>query len=172
MKNIVLITGGARSGKSLYALALAKEFDRKTFIATAQAFDKEMVARIAKHKQDRDASFSLIEEPLDLSGALKSASQVSDVIIVDCLTLWVSNLLHNQNSMYTNETRIESLVQSLKGSYCKIIIVTNEVGMGIIPDNELSRQYRDLLGMINHRIAMIADQVVLMVCGIPVIIKK
>jgi adenosylcobinamide kinase / adenosylcobinamide-phosphate guanylyltransferase len=172
MNKITLITGGARSGKSSHALALAKDYRKKAFIATASAFDDEMSKRIERHRKDRDDSFFLIEEPLDLSKAIADIPQSSEIAIIDCLTVWVCNLLINPDSKRSPESPIAGLLERLKNPPCNILIVTNEVGMGIIPDNEISREYRDALGSLNQKIASIAHQVVLMISGIPVLIKR
>jgi adenosylcobinamide kinase/adenosylcobinamide-phosphate guanylyltransferase len=171
MNKITLITGGARSGKSSHALALAKDYRKKAFIATASAFDDEMSKRIERHKKDRDDSFFLIEEPLDLSKAITNIPQSCEIAIIDCLTVWVGNLLINPDKQLP-ESAIAALFERLKNPPCNILIVTNEVGMGIIPDNEMARYYRDMLGSLNQKIASIAHQVVLMISGIPVLIKR
>jgi len=171
MKHITLITGGGRSGKSAYALKIAKKCKKKAFIATAQPFDDEMKERIALHKRDRDPSFFLIEEPYDLAGAIQSLPGEMEIAIIDCITVWVGNCLHKQESDQKEIPGLQKFIESLKNSPCDLLIVTNEVGMGIIPDNELSRKYRDIIGTINRRIADLAQQVILMVSGIPVVIK-
>ena len=169
MPEVTLITGGGRSGKSSEALTIAAPYARKAFIATAMPFDDEMQKRIDNHKRERDGSFTTIEEPLDLAGALGSLSGRFDAAIIDCLPVWLGNCLH----LCPNElpARIDALTAAIESAPCDLIIVTNEVGMGIIPDNELSRHYRDMLGSLNQRIASLASRVILMVCGIPVSVK-
>jgi adenosylcobinamide kinase / adenosylcobinamide-phosphate guanylyltransferase len=171
MKQITLITGGGRSGKSEYALKLAKKYGKKAFIATAQAFDIEMKERISRHKRNRDSSFHLIEEPIELIVALKSLPKETELAIIDCITVWIGNCLYKQESDKKEIFNFQNFIESLKDPPCDLIIVTNEVGMGIIPDNELSRKYRDVIGTINCKIADVAQQVILMVSGIPVTLK-
>ncbi|HNX68952.1 MAG TPA: bifunctional adenosylcobinamide kinase/adenosylcobinamide-phosphate guanylyltransferase [Candidatus Omnitrophota bacterium] len=171
---LILITGGVRSGKSRYALQLASgQTGRRTFIATAEALDDEMRERIRRHREERDGSFRTIEELFDLAGAVGRAGTDSEVIVIDCLTLWVSNLIsHRRSSPEEIENSFAALLGVLKRTGKNVIAVTNEVGMGIIPVNPLAREYGDLLGGLNRRVAEIADQVILMVCGLPQQIKK
>jgi adenosylcobinamide kinase / adenosylcobinamide-phosphate guanylyltransferase len=171
MKNITLITGGARSGKSDFALRIAKKYTAKAFIATAQPFDDEMKERIKRHKQDRDASFLLVEEPIELPRAILSLPKGIEIAIIDCVTVWVGNCLHWQEMETKDFLNIDEFIEALKNASCNLVLVTNEVGMGIVPDNQLSRQYRDFIGMVNRRIAEAAQDVILMVSGIPVVIK-
>ncbi len=171
---LILVTGGVRSGKSRYVLARASECrGRKAFIATAEAIDDEMKERIRRHREEREGSFRTIEEPFDLAGALEQAVADSDVIVIDCLTLWISNLLSAERpSPAETERMLEACLAVLKKTDKRVIAVTNEVGMGIIPDNRLAREYGDLLGSFNRRFAAIAEEVILMVCGIPHWVKK
>lgn len=159
---ITFITGGVKSGKSTYALKLARErFKRKTFIATAIAEDDEMRERIRKHRAERDESFTTIEEPTDLGG-LKGEN-----IILDDITLWMGNLLYNKR-----ESEWKNILEDfLKGNPTDIIIVSNETGWGNIPMESLTRKYNRLLGEANAFIASAADEVFLMVSGIPLAIK-
>ncbi len=192
MPTVTLLTGGARSGKSTYALKLADAYDRKTFIATAQAFDDEMRDRITRHKQERDHTYTTIEEPIDLAGAIAGLRDCKDfrdsrdtdiphsefrvpsshdsVAIVDCLTVWVGNLMHHHGNLDAYP-EIDALLDTLAAPTCDIILVTNEVGLGIIPDNPMTRRYRDLLGKLNQRIAAVADHVMLLVSGLPLTLK-
>ena len=166
MKNITLITGGVKSGKSSYAVKLAMQYDKpRIFIATAEAFDDEMQKRINRHKQERGINFKTIEEHIHLSKALKSST--GSICIIDCITVWINNLLY-----YEKIEEIELFLDTLKEPPCDVVIVSNEVGMGIIPDNKLSRKYADLLGATNQKIAKTADNVIFMVSGIPLYIKK
>lgn len=171
MKHITLITGGARSGKSDYAQQLAKPCGKKAFIATAEPIDDEMKQRIIRHKHDRDASFYLIEEPIELARAIRSLPEEMEIAVIDCLTVWVGNCLYKQESEKNELFDGATLIEALKVAPCDLVIVTNEVGLGIIPDNELSRRYRDVIGMLNRNIADLAQKVILMVSGIPVVIK-
>ena len=170
---IVLITGGARSGKSSYALKLADEIrGRKAYLATAQPLDKEMEERIRKHKEGRSDEYISIEEPLEITQKLKEIDGSFEVIVIDCLTLWVSNLLHREECNLSRiEEEIREFVDCLKSLSARLILVTNEVGMGIVPDNELARTFRDLIGFANQLVAEIADGVVVMFSGSPLRLK-
>jgi adenosylcobinamide kinase/adenosylcobinamide-phosphate guanylyltransferase len=183
MGKVSLITGGARSGKSAYALKLARVYasagaPRRFFIATAQPTDLEMETRIAHHKEARGADFETIEEPLHLSETVRSLVGRADVVVLDCLTLWVSNLMeahgmgdlvgipaHNIG-LFLVEAR--GLADALRAAEFDSIVVTGEVGAGIVPENPIARQFRDLLGWTNQKIAEAADEVLLMVAGYPV----
>jgi adenosylcobinamide kinase/adenosylcobinamide-phosphate guanylyltransferase len=154
---LVLVGGGARSGKSRWALERARKCgDRLVYIATAEALDDEMSARIAKHRAERGDEFVTIEAPLDLAGAIRSLS--SDAIVVDCLTLWLSN------SMSLEDKTEETIAVALE-STADVIVVTNEVGCGIVPENALARDFRDRAGRMNQRFAEAADEVYWMVFG-------
>ena len=168
-----LILGGARAGKTKFAqnLALKLSKDRKKppiYIATAQALDPEMEERIKIHKTDRGEAFQTKEYPLNLSEPLLSASS-KDILLVDCLTLFVSNLLCAEKF---DESQITSFLNAIKRTKAQLIIVSNETGMGIVPDNKLTRDFRDISGNLNQKVAQMADKVTLMVAGIPVKIKN
>lgn len=165
MGKIILITGGARSGKSSFAEELAKKngVNSLFYIATGQALDKEMQERIARHKRRRGRHWKTIEEPRNVSKVLFNIH--SGVVVIDCVTLWVNN--HNGN--IKKEVR-DTLRIAKKGRF-STIIVTNEVGSGIVPENRLARRYRDTLGTVNQMIAKEADIVYLMCAGIPIQIK-
>ncbi len=166
MSTICLVTGGVKSGKSSYALNLALRYEApRLFIATATAFDEEMRIRIENHKKERKGQFDTIEEPIEISKVLKRTTNYS-VSVLDCVTLWINNLLYHNKIQ-----EIDKFIETLKDIDCDLIIVSNEVGMGIMPDNKLARQYADLLGKTNQRIAELADKVILMVSGIAVNIK-
>ncbi len=171
MKTITLITGGSRSGKSRYALELAEKYTTKTFIATAQPFDEEMRARIAKHQEERDSSFVTIEEPINLGKAFCSLPANTEVVVVDCLTVWLGNLMHRAESDTEDYPEVTSFLNVLEAPPCDLILVSNEVGMGIIPDNRLSRRFKDLAGNLNQEVAKQADKVVLMVSGCALNVK-
>lgn len=174
MGRLVLVTGGARSGKSTYAESLAmrlcNDAQSRTYIATAQAFDDEMKERIRLHRERRGDLFSTMEEPVELAKAIGDACRSSSVVLVDCLTVWTSNLL-----FYEREDEVQRLLDVLsscvEGSPCDIVLVTNETGMGIVPASELSRRFRDLAGFVNQRVASVATDVVFMVCGLPMAVK-
>jgi adenosylcobinamide kinase/adenosylcobinamide-phosphate guanylyltransferase len=164
---ITFVIGGARSGKSKFALEKASACKgKKIYIATAQAFDDEMAERIGKHKKERSAEWESLEEPLKIKEAVTSGKY--DVILLDCLTLWLSNLLLNNKDV---EKEIDSFCSSLPALNCSLFAVSNEVGLGIVPDNELSRKFRDLAGCLNQKVAKAADEVYLVTAGIPLKIK-
>ena len=174
MKQITLITGGARSGKSAHALQLANSTAgaRRYFIATAEALDDEMRERIEHHRRNRPPDYVVIEEPRNLAAELDKLAGRADVVVLDCLTLWISNLMATYGESlhgYDFETRM--LTTSLAKAPFSTIVVTDEVGAGIVPDNPASRHFRDLLGRTNQRVAEIADAVLLMVAGIPLKVK-
>lgn len=167
-----LILGGARSGKSHYAETCANESGLKViYVATAQALDSEMQLRIQHHQQQRPSHWRLIEEPIELLSVLKEHANSSTCILVDCLTLWISNQLcsseHKQH-IEKNSKDLASLLSILPG---KIIFVSNEVSMGITPMGEMSRQFVDDSGRLHQRLAAVCDKVTLMVAGIPSQVK-
>ncbi len=165
---IILITGGARSGKSVRAETRAKAFAGKpVHIATAEALDAEMRERIAGHRARRGNEWIEHETPLELVPALK-ATDGGGARLVDCLTLWLSNLMHAQRD-WLRET--ERLAESLRAQKSPVVLVTNEVGLGIVPDNALARQFRDAAGTMNQTIARAADEVEFVVAGLPVRVK-
>ncbi len=168
-----LVIGGCRSGKSRYALELANKIakDKKLFIATSVPTDKEMEERVKIHQKDRGADWETAEIPIAIPEKIADASKSYDVILVDCLTLWVSNLLfHNftQPEIANITKKLENAVQQ---ALCPVIFVTNEVGAGIVPENKLARLFRDTAGFVNQKIAAAADNVFLMAAGIPLKIK-
>ena len=169
---IILVTGGARSGKSSYALQLGKTFSKKAYVATAQALDQEMLERIEKHRKERDASFATVEAPFELTGALRKIPAGFDFVLVDCLTLWLSNLFLKDQHPSALEQEIEIFLNFLPARSFTLALVSNEVGMGVVPDNELGRKFRDWQGKLNQQVAERADEVVLMVSGLPVFVKK
>jgi adenosylcobinamide kinase / adenosylcobinamide-phosphate guanylyltransferase len=173
MKRVTMITGGGRCGKSRQALELARPYRRRAFIATAEAFDGEMSDRIAKHKAERGSEYLTVEAPLDLAGALRSLPGDVDVAVVDCLTVWLGNLMHRHGADGDGESlpEVAALLQALGDPPCDVIVVTNEVGMGIIPENAMARRFRDWAGRVNQRVAAQAGEVVLMVSGIPLKLK-
>lgn len=172
MGNTLFIIGGARSGKSGYALELGSRIPgRKVFIATAEAYDEEMKDRISLHQKTRSSEWATIEEPVELCKRLQETGSLYDVVIVDCLTLWLSNMLCREKASKHIRAEIEQLTSVLKDVSCNIIIVSNEVGLGIVPDNKLARIFRDLGGWMNQRLAAAADDVYLVTCGIPMKIK-
>jgi len=178
MARIVLITGGSRSGKSAYAQEMAERLPgARAIVATCPVLDDEMAERIRKHKEARDAAqWTTIEEPCDLAGVIRNAASF-DVLLVDCVTLWVNNLMYEEERggrLLTEEDAAQQCEDVLAAAHefdGTAIFVTNEVTMGIIPDNPSARRYRDLVGRCNQILAQAADEVVLMVCGLPVTVK-
>jgi len=170
-KQIILVTGGARSGKSKYAEQRAQELGgRRLYIATAEAKDDEMAQRITEHKKRRGNDWATIEEPVELSSVLLAQRGRTDCALVDCLTIWLSNLLLHRDAEYAGE-QVEQLVENLPRLDFHVVFVTNEIGWGIVPDNALARQFRDLAGRANQRIAESAHEVVLTVAGVPMVVK-
>lgn len=167
--SLILVTGGARAGKSAFAQEWAHALGdgQVSFIATAQAMDEEMRQRIEKHKAERPITWEILEEPLEVPYTLSLAQ--GRVVLLDCLTLWVSNLMHAEREVLPE---IENLLAVRAETDKTLLVVTNEVGMGIVPDNALARRYRDLLGAANRRMAEEANVVYLLVSGIPVKIKS
>ncbi|MCP4296772.1 MAG: bifunctional adenosylcobinamide kinase/adenosylcobinamide-phosphate guanylyltransferase [Proteobacteria bacterium] len=168
---ITLVTGGSRSGKSTFALSLAEPFSNKAFLATAQAFDKEMETRILRHQKEREDRFRTIEEPIEIANVIQRIHQTNEIMIIDCLTVWLGNLMHKFSDVEGDYSQIKELYRVLEEPPCDLIIVTNEVGLGIIPSNELSRKFRDYAGLLNQKVASLSDDVYLTVSGIPVKIK-
>ena len=170
MKELVL--GGARSGKSQYAEICAAESGLDVlYVATAQAYDDEMQQRIQHHKQQRPAHWQLIEEPINLLSVLKDNASETTCILVDCLTLWLSNQICSEEIQDQLQENIDNLVSTLPELPGKIIFVSNEVSMGIIPMGEINRQFVDEAGRLHQRLAAVCDKVTLMVAGIPSHIK-
>lgn len=167
---IIFIGGGSRSGKSSYALTRAAAVGRRLgFIATAEASDEEMQERIARHQTDRSARFVTMEVPLELAKALAECEGRFDALVVDCLTLWVSNLMLAGHSDL--ERRFAELVQVSSASSLTLLFVTNEVGCGIVPETELGRRFRDAAGRLNQVLAAAATEVYWTAFGIPVRVK-
>ena len=171
MKRITVVTGGSRSGKSKHALELAAKYLNKGFVATAEASDDEMLARIQRHRRERDPSYLTIEEPVDLAAALGSLPDATDVVVVDCITVWLGNLFHRERIEEETCPEIEAFLDILESPPCDLILVTNELGMGIIPVDSGSRRFRDVAGTINQQLAWRAQEVIFTVSGVPVRIK-
>ncbi len=200
---VTLLTGGARSGKSRHALALAEaatpdpRAGQRAFVATAEAYDDEMRARVAAHQRERGPTWVTVEAPLDLAGALQSLPDTVEVAVVDCLTVWLSNLLHRRSRVpppgsgggdrvaddpppevpfdaddeAALEAAVAALLQVLQAPPCQLVLVTNEVGQGIVPMTVLGRRFRDRAGGLNQQVAHHADVVKLLVCGQPLVVK-
>lgn len=173
MGHWTLIIGGARSGKSSYALELARGFrPARYYLATARAGDKEMKERILNHKRERVSDFQTIEEKYELTQALQGLPGDARVVVVDCLTLWVTNLILAEKREEKIRRIIEESLEMKKQVKTAAIWVSNEVGQGIVPNDPLSRRYQDLLGWTNQRFAGVSNRVIQMVAGIPVIVKS
>ncbi len=170
---LTLITGGARSGKSRHALTLGACYGRKAYLATGLATDDEMRERIARHKRERGPEWQTLEESLELSTVVEQTAKGFDLILIDCLTFWISNLLLKEGNERPVAEKIVQLKEQLtqRPCSCSFIGVSNEVGMGIVPDNSVSRLFRDLVGFANQEIAKVADQAIFMVAGFPMEIK-
>jgi adenosylcobinamide kinase/adenosylcobinamide-phosphate guanylyltransferase len=173
MNRTVLIVGGCRSGKSRQALKIASEMlgACNLFVATCVPCDLEMSDRVKQHQQERDSRWQTIEEPLELAACIAHHGSSADLIVIDCLTLWVSNLMAEHNDDAVVFTYVDDLCKILSTAPCPIILVSNEVGCGIVPENKLARKFRDLSGWTNQRVAAASRQVIWTVAGIPVTIK-
>jgi adenosyl cobinamide kinase/adenosyl cobinamide phosphate guanylyltransferase len=167
MSGVHFILGGARSGKSRHAEALVQAWPQPwSYIATAQAFDDEMRARIAEHRTRRPDGWRTIDAPLDLAQALREAGDTP--VLIDCLTLWLTNLILGEHDIVT---AVAALLAALSARKALTVVVSNEVGLGIVPDNALSRRFRDEAGVLHQRVAEVADHVVLVVAGLPLQVK-
>lgn len=180
MGRIILITGGARSGKSAFAEKCAAAAGRRVaYIATAQVYDDEMARRVKLHRQRRPDSWVTLEAPYDAEEAMEKALQQAGSVLFDCLTLYTSNLLLSEQAPKEAEKRaayilekMEALLKVARSAQGTIVFVTNEVGFGIVPDNALAREYRDIAGWVNQKVAEYAQEVYLVVSGIPLSIKN
>lgn len=172
MNESTLIIGGCKSGKSRQALELAEGYgQRKIFMATCIPLDDEMKDRVARHKADRDGLWRTLDVPMDLPEAIVAHGVDGNVILVDCLTLWITNLLIQPANTDPVATRVAALVTALTQATCPVVLVSNEVGAGIVPENRLARQFRDEAGMANQKLAAAVDRVVWMVAGIANVVK-
>jgi adenosylcobinamide kinase/adenosylcobinamide-phosphate guanylyltransferase len=171
-KKIIFVTGGARSGKSHFAQELAEQFPgQKVFLATAQALDEEMKARIERHKKFRSKAWVTLEEPIRIIEAIQKQGEGIDLILLDCLTLWISNLLMADWSEERILTEGDCLLEISGKVSASLIFVSNEVGLGIVPDNPMARLFRDLSGLLNQKTARKADEVYFLFSGLPQRIK-
>lgn len=168
---VTLVLGGARSGKSAYAQQAAEKASatggRLVMLATAEALDDEMQARIDKHKADRGGAWHTVEAATSLPQAILKL-QSNDIAVVDCLTLWISNLMMRERNV---EQGIAALLTAVSNARCPLWLVSNEVGMGIVPENALAREFRDHCGRMHQQLAAGADSVVMVVAGLPLIVK-
>jgi adenosylcobinamide kinase/adenosylcobinamide-phosphate guanylyltransferase len=166
-----LVLGGARSGKSRFVLGRPSVGARVTFVATARAGDPEMAERIERHRAERPPHWKTLEEPYDLVPCLRDACAGADAVIVDCLTLWVANLMLRGDADDAVVAETDRLVALFAASPVDLTLVSNEVGLGVHPATDDGRHFRDLLGRVNQRLAAAADRVVLMVAGLPFTLK-
>ena len=170
MGRITLITGGARSGKSRTALELARRVSgtRRIFIATAEGLDDEMRVRIKNHKESRGDDFETIETPIQIPKEVESLAARADVVVIDCLTIWIANLMQTESTEKSIAQHTQELIAAAQRVIFETVLVSGEVGSGIVPDHRTARDYRDYLGRVNQEIAAVADSVILMVAGIPI----
>lgn len=170
MSGHVLILGGARSGKTSFAERMAmRAGETPLYLATAQALDGEMLERVKLHQQQRHKRFATLEEPLALSTALKAAAREHDVILVDCITLWITNMLGANREVAAAIEELGAVLTQIDSA--RVILVSNEVGLGIVPDNPLARTFRDLSGATHQRLAEICDEVHFVIAGLPMTLK-
>lgn len=166
----ILVLGGARSGKTTFAEQLALKYGRNpAYLATAEALDSEMEARVAAHQVQRSKNFTTIEEPLELTEAILAARHTHDVILVDCLTLWISNMLGEELDVMAAVDELIEVLQVVRHE--QVILVSNEVGMGIVPENPLARSFRDISGISHQRIARQCESVYFVAAGLPLAMK-
>ena len=185
-KTVALVLGGVRSGKSRWAQEFALSAQARArataepanprcavaFIATAEALDEEMRCRIARHRAERPAGWTTIEAPIQVPGAIAGCGPNFGTLVIDCLTVWVSNLMQaEQCDRERVLAHADRLCEELRRAPASVVLVSNEVGSGIVPADETTRLYRDLLGEVNQRVARVADQVVLLVAGYPLVVK-
>lgn len=170
---IILVLGGCRSGKSRYAMDRADAMAEggKLYLATSVPTDPEMEKRVARHQAERGPDWQTIEEPVLIDESIAAAGRTARVILVDCLTLWTANLLYEKNSEDDIMASVTLLGKALRACPCPVILVSNEVGYGIVPENRVAREFRDMAGLVNQRVAAVADEVILCAAGIPVQIK-
>ena len=166
----ILVLGGARSGKSAYAEALSEaDFGARVYIATAEAGDGEMAERIAAHRARRGAGWTTVEEPVALAQAIDGNARDGGFVLVDCITLWLSNLMHGEHDI---ERAVSDLCESLSRAPGTVVVVSNEVGLGIVPDNALARRFRDEAGRAHQALGACVDEVVFVAAGLPLFLKR
>jgi len=171
-KSVTLVLGGARSGKSRYAQQLAARAAQVTFLATAQPTDEEMRRKIERHRQERPPSWVTVEVPVELDGAIREHAPTSELLLVDCLTFYTANIMsHERENSDLMRERVDRLCEALTAASVPIVLVSNEVGSGVVPAFHTGVVFRDLLGEINQRVAQIADNVVIMFAGLPLTLK-
>ena len=168
MNTCTLILGGAASGKSAYAESLVFQEDRsRVYVATSQAWDDEMRQKIADHKAQRGPNWRTIEEPVDMTAALATVS-ADEIVLIDCATLWLTNVMLGDHDL---EAETQAFLAAIEACPAPVIIVSNETGLGIVPDNKLARDFRNAQGRLNQRLAQISDAVVFVAAGLPMVMK-
>lgn len=168
-RKVILVLGGARSGKSVFAEGLIEKSDlAKVYVATGQAFDREMSDRIDMHRARRGSDWNSVEDPIDLSGVLKSVAAPDKAVLVDCLTLWVTNLMMEDKDVLSESNLLVDVLPKLPGL---VVLVSSEVGLGLVPDNYMARSFRDHAGRLHQMIAAIADEVYFVAAGLPLKMK-
>lgn len=167
MSKVTLVLGGARSGKSRFAERLAEGVVSRTYIATAEVIDDEMRARIGKHREQRGGGWATVEAPLDLVDALTVC--MTPFVLVDCVTVWLGNLMHHERNL---RDEVAALCACLASHPADVVLVSNEVGLSIVPENALARRFRDEQGFANQRLAEVADEVYFIAAGLPLTLKK
>ena len=165
---MTLVLGGARSGKSAFAESLAREQGRGIYIATAERVDEEMASRIEAHRARRGASWRTVEAPLELPEAIRREGTLQTRLLVDCLSVWLGNLMHHGRSV---DLAREDLIDALRSAAGPVVLVANEVGLGIVPDNPMARDFRDHAGRLNQSIAALAQRVYFVAAGLPLTLK-
>ncbi len=172
-RGCMLVLGGAKSGKSRFAIDVCNALNRKRiFLATAQAMDQEMAERIIRHQTERGSEWLTVEQPFSVASTIRKMDKQDTVILVDCLTLWLNNLFMKYGEDREEVNRnIEDLVRQLSDVHGAVVVVSNEVGMGIVPEDPLSRRYRDAAGLLNQRVAGVACRVVAVLAGQPLVLK-
>ena len=168
-RSVTLVLGGVRSGKSRFAQNIAEQAASVVFVATAKPVDEEMRAKIRRHQQERPKHWRTVEEPIDLARVLITHSPHLDLLLIDCLTIFVANTL--EDGAEAANQRIDAFVEALQNTEASVVLVSNEVGSGVVPEYPSGRQFRDLLGEVNQRVAGVADNVLLMVAGLPLVLK-
>ena len=167
---VTLVLGGARSGKSAFAEVLAREGStQRVYVATAERVDDEMVGRIETHRARRGSGWRTVEAPIELAEAIRRESAPRTCLLVDCLTVWLGNLMHREHEV---DTACEALLESLGCASGPVVVVANEVGLGIVPDNAMARAFRDHAGRLNQAVAAAARSVYFVAAGLPMIVKS
>lgn len=166
--DLTLVLGGARAGKSAFAEGLARAWKRRVYVATAVVTDDEMAERIASHRARRGADWRTVEEPVELAAAVRRESAPGTCLLVDCLTVWLGNLMHHGRDV---DAACEALLTSLAAGVGPVVLVANEVGLGIVPDNAMARGFRDHAGRLNQAVARLAGRVYFVSAGIPLTLK-